>query len=181
MMPIVFRKSSTEMPLSTWMFLKTVSAIGGCACAANRIPSTLANAMPAAAKMTTSVALGRDTNFMVWRLSFATQPLTRRFEGSILREIFYFCKALRAKQEGKSDVAPVRTLDDDRGRPLDGRDNGDWSGAGAGVPHSAAEWGWPVSCAAYWRRQAQPEWALASPQQRQLGHRSACRGAGSHH
>ena len=64
MMPMVFRKSSTGIPLSTWMFLKTVSAIGGCACAANRMLSTLANAMPAAANMTTSVALGRVRNFM---------------------------------------------------------------------------------------------------------------------
>ena len=29
MMPMVSRKSSTGMPLSTWMFLKTVSAAGG--------------------------------------------------------------------------------------------------------------------------------------------------------
>ena len=69
MMPMVFRKSSTGIPLSTWMFLKTVSAIGGCACAANRMPSTLANTIPAAANMTTNVALGGFRNIMVWRLS----------------------------------------------------------------------------------------------------------------
>src|SRR5205807_2342569 len=125
--------------------------------------------------------VGSRPQLHVWRLSFATQPLSRRFEGSILREIFYFCKALRARQEGKSDVAPVRTLNDDRRRPPGGRDDGDWSGAGAGVPHSAAEWGWHISCAAYWRWQAQLEWDLASPQHRQLGYRSACRRTRPHH
>ena len=51
MMPMVSRKSSTGMPLSTWMFLKTVSAICACAvppvCAANAALITQAKAMAA--------------------------------------------------------------------------------------------------------------------------------------